>query len=213
MRDDISVTRAARQDIPAIAALFTESFYDSVIHHCGHLPKPQAMQDVFGLVYEAEPEAALIACKDGKVIGYCFAPARLHSLWVRALTGGHIVKWAWRWVTGRYGFGLYPVKVMLMNKLAFLRSSLQPRKAADARILSIAVSHEYRGRQVATALMGEALHYFRTRRAGRVRLEVRPDNTPALRVYRKLGFVDGGVTADSQGEWLIMYKELDEHNV
>ncbi len=213
MPDDIVITRAVRSDIPAIAALFTESFYDSVIHHCGHLPKPQAMQDVFSLVYEAEPEAAFIAKEDGRVVGYCFAPARLHSLWVRALVGGHLLKWAWRWLNGRYGVGLYPVKVILMNKIAFLRSSLKPQKAADARILSIAVASSHRGRKIATMLMKEALQYFRACRVGRVRLEVRPDNLPAIKVYRKLGFADGGFTADSQGEWLIMYKEMDENHV
>lgn len=213
MPDDILLTRAARSDIPAIAAVFTESFYDSVIHHCGHLPKPQAMEDVFGLVYEAEPDAAFIAKEGGQVVGYCFAPARLHSLWVRAVVGGHILKWAWRWLNGRYGFGLYPVKMILMNKFAFLRSSLKPQKAADARILSIAVAPSHRGRSIATALMKEALHYFRTCQVGRVRLEVRPDNLPAVRVYRKLGFADGGRTVDLQGEWLIMYKEMDDGNV
>lgn len=210
MNSEYIVERATSADIPAIAAIFTESFKDSVLHHCGRLPKPQAMQDVFSLVYDAEPEAALIArAGAGTAIGYCFAPTALPNLWLRAVMGGHLLKWAWRWLTGQYGFGLHPVKVIVINKLAFLQSAVAPTKAASARILSIAVSHEWRGRGVAGALMGVAMDYFRSRGAARVRLEVRPDNAPAIKVYHNYGFVDAGFTNDSQGPWLIMFKEME----
>ncbi|SMC72523.1 GNAT family N-acetyltransferase [Sporomusa malonica] len=208
--NNYTITRARAADIEGIACLFTESFIDSVLHHCGgRLPKPQAMQDVFSLVYAAEPEAALIA-KDraGQLIGYCFAPVRLNRLWLKAITGGHLVKWAWRWLTGKYGFGLHPVKVILLNKLAFLRSAATPGKTANARILSIAVSPAARGLGVASALMAQADNYFRENHVTRVRLEVRPDNRPAIRVYEKLGYYAGGTTYDSQGPWLIMFKEI-----
>ncbi|HAK75212.1 MAG TPA: GNAT family N-acetyltransferase, partial [Sporomusaceae bacterium] len=66
------VTRTVEANIKAIAALFTVCFYDSVIHHCGKLPKPQAMEDVFTLVFRAEPAAALVAKDEkGTIIGYC----------------------------------------------------------------------------------------------------------------------------------------------
>lgn len=208
---DYRVERANLSDIPAVAALFTESFKESVLHHCGgRLPKPQAMQDVFTLVYQVEPEAALVArLADGGIIGYCFAPTALPRLWVRAVLGGHIFKWAWRWLSGQYGFGLYPVRVILMNKLAFLRSAVKPTQSASARILSIAVDPACRGRGVAGALMVAAMDYFRGRGAKRIRLEVRPDNAPAIKVYENNGFIAAGYTYDSQGPWLIMLKEME----
>jgi len=208
MDEKYRVGRAGPDDVPAIAALFTESFKDSVLHHCGRLPAPQAMQDVFALVREAEPAAALII-RDGSggLAGYCFALTALPRLWLRAIAGGHLCRWAWRWLTGRYGFGLHPVKIIALNKLAFLRTAASPAVAADARILSIAVAPAWRGRGVASALMGEAMAYFRRRRAARVRLEVRPDNAPAIAVYQKYGFVAAGRTYDSQGPWLVMTKE------
>lgn len=204
------VVRAELADVPAIANLFTQSFIDSVLHHCGgRLPKPQAMQDVFTLVYQAEPAAALLA-KDqaGQLLGYCFAPVGLNKLWRQALTGGHLLKWAWRWLSGQYGFGLHPVKIIVMNKLAFLRSAVTPGKAANARILSIAVAEAARGRGIASALLLEADNYFRDNKVTRVRLEVRPENRPAIRVYEKLGYYQEGTTYDSQGPWLIMFKEI-----
>ncbi|MCX7781590.1 MAG: GNAT family N-acetyltransferase [Negativicutes bacterium] len=205
----ITIERAAVADIPAIAALFTASFTESVLHHCGVLPKPQAMEDVFALVREAEPAAALVAKAHGELVGYCFAPVRLPRLWLRAILGGHVAKWAWRWLTGQYGFGWRPVKVIVMNKIAFLRSALQPSRAAGARILSIAVREDWRGKGVAGSLMDEAIRYFAANKTLCVRLEVRPDNAAAIRVYERYGFVPGGSTFDSQGEWLIMFKEME----
>lgn len=210
MDTEYRIVHAGPEDIPAIAALFTECFKDSVLHHCGRIPKPQAMQDVFSLVYYAEPDGALLArTGTGEVVGYCFAPTALYRLWLVGLFGGHIFKWAWRWLSGRYGFGLHPVKIILLNKLAFFRSAVTPTKAANARILSIAVDPAWRGRGVAGALMGEAIAYFGVCNVKRVRLEVRPDNAPAIRVYEKWGFVRDGYTYDSQGPWLIMIKEME----
>ncbi|HMM20801.1 MAG TPA: GNAT family N-acetyltransferase [Selenomonadales bacterium] len=210
MATEYRIVRAAPEDIPAIAALFTECFRDSILHHCGRIPKPQAMQDIFSLVYAAEPAGALVARTGaGEVVGYCFAPTALYRLWLLGLFGGHLFKWAWRWLTGRYGFGLQPVKIIFLNKLAFFRSAVTPAKAANARILSIAVGPAWRGRGIAGALMGEAIAYFGGRKVDRVRLEVRPDNAPAIRVYEKWGFLADGYTYDSQGPWLIMIKEME----
>lgn len=203
------IDQACRGDIPAIAAIFTAAFQDSVLHVCGRLPRPQAMVDVFTLVYEAEPAAAFVARDaDGRVVGYVFAPAHLPRLWWRAVWGGHIFRWLWRWLTGRYGFGLQPVKILLADKWAFLFSACQKKIAANARILSIAVTQEARGQGVASALMARALAYFASQGVRRVRLEVRPHNAPARRVYEKYGFVPAGTTRDSQGEWLIMFKDM-----
>ena len=214
-KTEVMIERATCQDIPVIAALFTENFKESVLHHCGgRLPKEQAMQDVFTLVYQAEPEAAFLArLVDGSYVGYCFAPTRLSGLWLRALWEGHLVKWTWRWLTGQYGFGLHPIKVIVMNKMAFLQSAITPSQTADARILSIAVTPSARGRGIASKLMEAALDYFRTRKVARVRLEVRPGNEPAIRVYKKLGFIQDGYTVDSQGKWLIMFKEMEKSHV
>ena len=211
MSCQLTIGRALPEDIPGIAAVFTECFAQSVLHHCGRLPKPQAMQDVFQLVYEAEPQAALVAkTGEGVVAGYCFAPTKLSALWTKAVFNGHIFKWSWRWLTGQYGFGLRPVVVIFLKKTAFLRSAFSPAKSANARILSIAVVKAWRGQGTASALMQEAIDYFRSCKAKRIRLEVRPDNKAAIKVYARLGFYGGGYTADSQGQWLIMFKEMEQ---
>jgi len=211
----VIIEQARLSDVPVIAALFTISFKESVLHHCGgHLPAPRAMQDVFTLVYQAEPSAALLAKNvQGQYIGYCFAPTKLSGLWLRALWGGHLLKWTWRWLTGQYGFGLHPIKVIVMNKVAFLHSAMAPAKTANARILSIAVAPEARGQGIASQLIGAAMEYFWMQEVTRVRLEVRPDNLAAIRVYEKWGFAQDGYTMDSQGKWLIMFREMEHPHV
>lgn len=214
-KSTIVIEQAKQADIPLIAALFTQSFKESVLHHCGgKLPQKQAMEDVFTLVYQAEPGAAFLAkIENGACIGYCFAPTQLSGLWLRALWGGHVVKWLWRWITGQYGFGLHPIKIIVMNKLAFLQSAMTPTKAANARILSIAVAPEARGQGAASQLLGGAMEYFKGQGVTRIRLEVRPDNLAAIRVYEKWGFILDGYTMDSQGKWLIMFKEMETSHV
>lgn len=214
-KSGIRIEQATLAEIPVIAALFTESFKESVLHHCGgRLPKAQAMEDVFTLVYQTEPKAALVArLADGTYVGYCFAPTCLAGLWLRALWGGHLLKWAWRWLTGKYGFGLHPVKIIVLNKVAFLQSAMKPCQTANARILSIAVAPAARGQGIASQLIGAAVRYFKGQKVKKVRLEVRPDNGAAIRVYEKWGFVETGYTVDSQGKWLIMFKEMENDHV
>jgi len=214
-KSGVTIEQAELSHIPVIAALFTESFKESILHHCGgRLPTPQAMEDVFTLVYQAEPSAALLARNTlGQYVGYCFAPTQLSGLWSRALWGGHLLKWTWRWLTGQYGFGLHPVKVIVLNKLAFLHSAIAPAKTANARILSIAVAPAARGQGIASQLIGAAIAYFKTQEVARIRLEVRPGNVAAIRVYEKWSFTQDGYTMDSQGKWIIMFREMEQHNV
>lgn len=207
---NIIIERAAPADIPAMAALFTRSFKQSVLHHCGCLPKPQAMEDVFALIRQTEPAAAFVARLNGQTIGYCFAPAGLSRIWRRAVWSGALFKWAWHWATGQYGFGFYPVKIILMNKFFFLKSALAPANRVEARILSIAVDKKQRGQGVGRALLASALAYFDQRQVPCVRLEVRPDNLPAIAVYRHFRFVLTGKTRDLQGEWLIMQRSAEQ---
>lgn len=203
-------SRATLADVPGIGRLFLASFPESVIHTCGKIPAFAAIEDLFICIYEAEPEAAFIA-KDAsaQIVGYVLAPTKISSLWKRAVFGGHILRWAWRWFKGDYGFGLYPVTVMFQNKIGFLRSAFKAQISAEARILSVAVDPSMRGQGLATKLMRCALDYFETQRVPLIRLEVRPDNLPAKKIYEQLGFRAAGFTRDSQGDWLIMIKEME----
>jgi ribosomal-protein-alanine N-acetyltransferase len=57
------------------------------------------------------------------------------------------------------------------------------------RIYAIAVHPQARGRKLGPLLMHQMIDALRERGAGRIFLEVRPDNHAAIRLYEKLGFV------------------------
>lgn len=63
---------------------------------------------------------------------------------------------------------------------------------ADARLYSLVVRPDARGRGVATALLDEAEADAEARGAEGVRLEVREDNGAALRLYARRGYVTIG---------------------
>lgn len=169
----------------------------------------QMVAEPFRLCLKSEPDAFLVA--DGEkegVVGYIFAPAHTNRLWRVALCHGFLFRWFWRWVTGRYGIGLSPVRALAVNKLDFLTSSHNREKgpSVQARILSIAVHPEHQGQGIATALCRRGLARLDSLGVRPVRLEVRPENLPAVRLYTGLEFRQVGETADSQGTWLIMLR-------
>lgn len=57
-----------------------------------------------------------------------------------------------------------------------------------ARLYSIAVAAQMRGIGLASALLEDAAHIAARRDMTRLRLEVREDNTAAIRLYERLGF-------------------------
>jgi ribosomal-protein-alanine acetyltransferase len=62
------------------------------------------------------------------------------------------------------------------------------RDAGVARLYSIAVDPDHRGRGLAERLIAEASQKARDRGASRLRLELRPSNAVALRLYERAGF-------------------------
>jgi len=89
------------------------------------------------------------------------------------------------------------------------------RLAADEmHILKIAVAAEWRCRGIATALMEKSLELADTKGCCAAFLELRPANTAAVKLYRKLGFgVIGKRTnyySETGEDALVMSKKLRE---
>ena len=206
------IRQMKNEDLSAVAALFYESFQESVLYYCGRPPTNQAMADVFACVLAAEPEAALAAEVNGEVVGYAFTPVHLSAIWREAVLGGHVFLWIWRWMTGRYGFGWGPVVRLLANKTDFFSSALKREFQAEARILTIAVSAAQRGQGVGKALFSQAMARFVRLQTKVVRLDVRPDNQAALALYRSFGFELVGRAPDPQGNWLSMLWHRERKN-
>ena len=81
----------------------------------------------------------------------------------------------------------------------------------SARIHSLAVSAGARGQGIGQRMMVRAEREARMRGCTRMRLEVRMDNLPAIRLYERLGFADTAVISgyyDDGAHAFVMLKEL-----
>lgn len=200
------LAKASVADLTPCSQLFVEAFDESTRQALGKIPPIRLVHQVLRLLHDAEPGAFIVAVQDGRIVGYVYAPLSLRGVWRTAVLRGHLLRWLAGWV--RLRVGLAPLRVLLLDKLYFVRSSVGGELATEARILSLAVDEAVRGTGVGTALVKQALRRFRRQGVARVRLEVRPWNEPALRIYSKLGFHVCGQTRDSRGEWLIMLCDL-----
>jgi len=85
------------------------------------------------------------------------------------------------------------------------------KKWGEGHIISLAVRPEYRRRGIGRALMEALLARFKERGMRAARLEVRVSNTPAIKLYERLGFRIKGVLRgyylDGEDAYL-MVKEL-----
>jgi ribosomal-protein-alanine N-acetyltransferase len=201
--------QAEPDDINAISQLFLASFPESIRHIFGSRQPPvKAIADIFTFILKFEPSCFWSAIYNGEIVGYVIAPKNMRRLWLAALTGGHIFRWLYYWLTGKHQIGLKSLQIIITNKLTFIFSPYNYRSTPPAQILSIAVAKKVAGQGIGKKLMSHALAYLTSQGVQEVKLEVRPHNTPARRLYSKLGFLPVGTTKDSQGEWLVLVKKL-----
>lgn len=200
--------QASHADLTPCSQLFVDAFEESIRQVFGKTPPIRLVHQVLRLLYDADPGAFVVAVESGRIVGYVYAPLSLRGVWRTALLRGHLFRWIAGW--GRLRMGLAPLRVLLLDKFYFVRSSVGGELAAEARILSLAVDKQARGTGVGTGLVAQALRRFEQHGVSRVRLEVRPWNEPALRIYTKLGFQVCGETRDSRGAWLIMLRDLSK---
>lgn len=137
-------------------------------------------------------------------MGYAIFIPSLKRVQLQALVRGAVFGWMIAALRGRFGIRLSAVPRILANKLMFLRSGGRYRSRGDAQLLNIAVDPGMQGRGVATALVRAGLNFLREQCIPEARLEVRPWNAGALRVYRKTGWREAGRTRDLEGEWIVM---------
>ncbi|MCL6587152.1 MAG: ribosomal protein S18-alanine N-acetyltransferase [Anoxybacillus sp.] len=82
----------------------------------------------------------------------------------------------------------------------------------EAHITNVAVLPEYRGKKLGEALMRRMMEMAKQLGAATMTLEVRVSNEVAQSLYRKLGFLNGGIRKryypDNQEDALVMWVNL-----
>ncbi len=204
------VREAVVDDAPAIASLFRMCFGESVARVVPDGLPDWVTDELVKSVIMAEPGCCAVATAAGELLGYCISPASMTRLWWRVLTGG-----PFRRIIAavlRREIRLPPAGLVRMSrdKLVFVGSFRSVSPGRTGQILSVAVSPDCRGMGVGTLLISRALQYLAGRGVRRVKLEVRPDNEPALRLYHGFGFEAVGRTRDGQGDWMVMSRCLGD---
>lgn len=204
LKAPVSVAPITAGEIEPAVRLFLEAFYDSARLVYGDRPKPDAMVDVWSFAREVEPGGFLAASDESGLIGYALFTSSQGNLRRKAIWSGRVVTWALRALSGRYGVRFGHVGRLLWNKAVFVGNSRRFRSGGDAQLLNIAVASRARGKGVATTLMQAGLRYLAECGVAEVRLEVEPDNAPAIAVYRSVGCVERGRMRDIHGDWIVM---------
>lgn len=153
---------------------------------------------------DCDPQTFLAAREDGRLLGYAIFVRSLKRIQRRAVFSGAALRWAYEALRGGFALRLTVLPRILANKALFIRGGGRFRTRGDAQLLNVAVDPPAQGRGVARALVSEGLRAMCARGVTEVRLEVRPWNEAALRVYYRTGWRDVGRTRDLEGEWVVM---------
>jgi len=202
--DSLTVGPITPTEVEPAVRIFLDAFRDGVRRVYGDHPKPDAMVDIWSFAREVEPKAFLAARLNSTLVGYALFTSSVSKLERHAILSGNVLLWALRALSGRYGIRWRNVASQLWNKVLFMGNSRNFRTRGDAQLLNIAVAPEARGRGVAKALVRAGLRYFAKRGVPEVRLEVEPNNAPAIDAYRDVGFVERGRMRNAYSEWLVM---------
>lgn len=204
--------RAVRpKDVSRVADIFIAAFPESISHYYSDRPVPsRGFLDIYSFLAWAERGSFLVYEDEtsGTVLGYIVVPRTMTSVWVKAFLSGRPLVWAFNWLTGQYGISANRVLAILWNKVLFARSSREQLAHGHAQILSVAVHPSVQGRGIGRELVRHGLDLLRSQGVSTVKLEVRPNNQPAKRIYLSLGFKEVGTSQDSQGEWTVMAAHL-----
>lgn len=205
----VGVRLVLGSDVDDVARIFIRAFPESVAHYYGSGSPPVAgFHDIFAFLARAEHRNFLVYEEGGAVVGYVVVPRTMGRVWAKAVLGGYVFLWVGKWLAGRYGISLRRAATILANKALFAGYGGEQLLRGYAQVLSVAVDPRARGRGIGRQLVQAGLELLRSQGASTVKLEVRPGNEPARRMYLRLGFRETGRSRDSQGEWIVMAAHL-----
>jgi ribosomal-protein-alanine N-acetyltransferase len=210
---DVTYRVALKQDLLGIGQVYVQAFPGSLRDLRSPNLSARAVADMAQACLLAEPDCITIAeagSEGHPVIGYIIAPADAGGPARVALCRGLVFVWFWHWLTGQYRIALRGGLGVLRDKLHFRGAWRLPGANCGAAVLSIAVDPAWQSRGVGKRLLAAAISRLQALKCRCVRLEVRPDNEPARRLYERTGFHRAGQFCDSRGAWDVMILDLDD---
>jgi len=208
----VNIRLATREEFSKVAEVFRDAFDYEIIPIFGDALSPELHDDIYQFLFIIIDGQVVVSDVDGEIVGYVMAPQNISKIPRGFIVNGYVFKLIWRWMKGRYGKLLWSIGIKnigraIKDKVGFLRPQRKELNVS-ARILSIGVKKRFRGRGFGQKILNYALENLRMLGSEKVRLEVRPWNSSARHVYEKAGFEYVGQMSDSQGEWLVMVKDM-----
>jgi len=201
------VIPASNEHIEAVVDIFCSAFENSISFFTPiNDGLKKAFHHVFSLLLTVFGEGFMVALVEGKVCGYIVMADNIKRLWLHALFSGFLFKMAAELISGVFDLRLSTIYKIIKNKLFYMRFELSTD--AIAQVLSIAVSPMHQGKGIGRRLLEAGIKHVESLGINKIKLEVRPENTAAVRLYESFGFHPKGKTRDLQGEWLIMVRDV-----
>ena len=203
----MKIISAKPRHIDSIVNIFCMAFENSISFFTPLNENLKAFfKDVFILLLDVYGKGFMIAKTDEKVCGYIIMVDDIKKLWVQSFSSGFVFKAISNFLKGAYGIDMSTLLRIIKNKLFYLQFEIT--SSPSAQLLSIAVDPNHHGKGIGQGLLREGIKYIDSLGIKRIKLEARPENIPALRIYEKHGFEVVGETKDLQGKWLIMVREI-----
>jgi len=210
----MKIILAQPRHIKMAAEIFCLAFEQSITFFTPISRKVKtAIEDIFYLLHRAFEQGFFVAVENDKLCGYVIMADGIKRLWIKTITSGFLIKAILSAASGKYGLTPSALYKIVKNKLLYFRFEMTTEPSAQ--VLSIAVHPEHQGRGIGQKLLSKGIEYLEALGIRRIKLEVRPNNISALKIYEKFGFRTVGEAEDLQGKWLIMMRKdcLGENNM
>lgn len=159
----------------------------------------------FRAIWDAGCPILIVREEGVGVLGYCAVIPDMTRIAMGFLRKAIPLRMAEQLLTRRIPLRPEEILKLVANWIVFTLSSLAaPLTPGAGKILSIAVRKNFRGQGLGRELLNQAIQLLIGEGKSLVRLEVRPDNQAAIRLYESLGFRMIGRLRDLQGPWVVM---------
>lgn len=206
------IISGCEEDIRSIAKIYLEAFPESVDFFFRGDAGDRLLRIIalgFGILLDAGCRFFIAKDSLGNLCGYSIVALDDAELNRVLLRGGLALKVAREFIAGKIPIRLTEILRLAVNGMVMAVSSfVLPKRTSFGRVMSIAVYKGARGQGLGRDLLRRALQCLADEGIQVVRLEVRPENTPAYELYRTEGFSEIGVTRDLQGRWVAMERLL-----
>jgi len=210
----MKIILAQSRHIDIVADIFCMAFEESIAFFTPITQEvKEAIKDLFHLLHQVFGQGFFVAVENEEVCGYVIMANDIKKLWIYAVTSGFFKNAIKAVVSGKYGLNLSTLYKVVKNKLLYLRFEITTEPSAQ--VLSIAVHPKHWGKGIGQKLLSKGIRHIEDLGINKIKLEVRPNNISALKIYEKYGFRTVGETKDLQGKWLIMMREncIRENNM